>query len=362
MEPLRKAENLTEAYQVLVPDQPLEGEWLERFYAERPEHASIASLVDQLGWLDPRDDDKTLFTGHRGSGKTTELARLEQALEPTHTVVRFNADSLLNLGDVDYADLLAVLGLQVFREIQRRGVRLNEQRLNDLLFWYKTRVFEEDERRRLESEVGGELDAVVAKFSLKLTADAPRRQTVRAEARAYLSDLLERLNALLEDLQRKTGRRTLVLVDGLDKMLDLTQVSDLFCRGASALMAPRCRVVYTVPLAIYNTNDLHQVRMSFTRNFTLPNIKAAEQDGSPCREGREALLRVLDCRLMPGLLAPEAAERLVDFSGAIQRRDVRQQRGRPRTAAQPEPAGIRWRQILVGHPPHRPAATGGTGG
>ena len=317
MELLRKAENLTEAYQVLVPDQPLQGEWLERFYAERPEHASIANLVDQLRSLDPRDDDKTLFTGHRGSGKTTELARLEQALEPTHTVVRLDAGRLLNIGDVDYADLLVMLGLQVFQEAKHRGMKLNEQRSNDLLFWYATRVFEEDERRRLESEVGGELDAVIAKFSLKLTTDAPRRQTVRREAKSYLSDLLERLNALLDDLQGKTGRRTLVLVDDLDKMLDLTQVRDLFHDGASALMAPHCRVVYTVPLAIYNTNDLHQVRMSFARNFVLPNIKTVERDGSLCREGREALLKVLACRLMPGLLAPEADERLVDLSGGL---------------------------------------------
>jgi hypothetical protein len=35
MDILRKAENLTEAYALLDPDRPLEGKWLERFYAER---------------------------------------------------------------------------------------------------------------------------------------------------------------------------------------------------------------------------------------------------------------------------------------------------------------------------------------
>ena len=268
--------------------------------------------------IDPNDDDKTIFTGHRGSGKTTELARLEGKLRPAHTVVRFNVEGLLNLGDVDYADLLVVLGLQVFQKARDSGVGLNEDRLHDLLFWYKTHVFEEGERGKLESEVGGELDAVFAKFSVKLTTDAPyRRETVRAEAQANLSDLLERLNALLEDLQEKSGRRTMVIVDGLDKMYDRNQVRDLFCQGANALMEPRCRVVYTVPLALYHTDDFQHVRMSFTRNFSLPNVKTMEQDGRPCPEGREALLEVLNCRLMPGLLAPEAAERLVDRCGGL---------------------------------------------
>jgi hypothetical protein len=57
--------------------------------------------------------------------------------------------------------------------------------------------------------------------------------------------------------------------------------------------------------------------MSFTRNFPLPNVKTAEPDESPCREGREALLEVLDCRLLPGLLAPQAAGRLVDLCGGL---------------------------------------------
>jgi len=316
MELPRRAENLTEAYGVLDPNRPLDGKWLDRFYAERPEEASITPLAEELQ-IAPSEDDKTLFTGHRGSGKTTELAQLERALENTHTVVRFNAERLLNLGDVDYADLLVVLGIQVFQTAQRSGVGLDQTRLQDLLFWYTTRVFEQDEQRKLESQVGGEVSAVFAKFNVKLTTDAPTRQTVRAEAKANLADLIERLNSLLEELEERTSRRTMVIVDGLDKMYDLNQVQDLFCQGANALMEPRCRAVYTVPLALYHTDDFQQVRMSFPRTFALPNVKTVERDGTSCPEGKDALLEVLNCRLMPGLLAPEAAERLVARCGGL---------------------------------------------
>jgi energy-coupling factor transporter ATP-binding protein EcfA2 len=318
MELLRKAENLSEAYNLLDPNRPLEGKWLEHFYAERPDGSSLAPLLDEL-LSDSSDEDKTIFTGHRGSGKTTELARLEEKLRPTHTVVRLSVESLLNLGDVNYADLLVVLGLQVFQAARQSGIELDEKRLRDLLFWYSTHIFEQGERGGLESEVGGELNALIAKISVKLTTDAPyRRETVRAQAQANLSDLLERLNALLDELRRKSGHRTMVIVDGLDKMYDLNQVRDLFCQGANALIEPRCRTVYTVPLAIYHTDDFQQVRMSFTRDFPLPNVKTVEQDGrTSCPEGRQALLNVLDCRLMAGLLAPEAAERLVDLCGGV---------------------------------------------
>ena len=317
MDLLRKADNLSEAFDLLDPTRPLEGKRLDRFYAQRTAEASIEPLVDEF-LLVSRDDHKALFTGHRGSGKTTELARLEEKLAPTHTVVRFNAEGLLNLGDVDYADLLVVLGLQVFQRAQESGAELDEGRQRDLLFWYSERIIEEADRGPWKSELGGELSAVFAKFTAKLTTDAPyRRETVRARAQAHLSDLLERLNHLLDDLREKTGRPTMVIVDGLAKMHNQNQVSDLFCQGANALLAPRCRVVYTVPLALYHTNDFHHVRMSFPGTFALPNIKPREQDGAPCPEGRAALQEVLNCRLVPGLLAPEAVALLIEQSGGL---------------------------------------------
>jgi hypothetical protein len=313
---LQRAQTLPEAYRLLDPLRPLEGEWLDRFYAERPEAASIQPLLDEL-LLDDREDDKTPFTGHRGSGKTTELARLERALASSHIVVRMDVEGLLNLGDVDYADLLVVMGLQVYRQAHRSGARLGQDKLEGLRFWYRTHVLEEDERPVLERTVETELSLGIASITASLRTNTPRRQHVRAEAQANLADLLARLNDLLDELRRKTGKRILTIVDGLDKMFDLGQVRALFLHGANALLEPRCRVVYTVPIALYYTNDFQQVRLSFPRHFALPNIKVWERDGSPCPEGRQALEEALFRRMDPALLTPEAAERLVELSGGL---------------------------------------------
>lgn len=314
MRTLQRADTLSEAYQLLDPLRPLEGEWLEQFYAERPEAASIQPLLDEL-LLDDREDDKTIFTGHRGGGKTTELARLERELNPSHIAVRMDVESLLNLGDINYADLLLMMGLQVFRHAHRRGIRLDEKKLDNLRFWYKTHVLEEEDRAALDGEVEAQLSVGIASIAAKLRTDAPRREHIRAQAQSNLSDLLERLNALLEALRKKRRKRILVIIDGLDKMYDLGQVSNLFLHGANALLEPRCRVIYTVPIALYNTNDFQQVRLSF-RNFALRNIKVWERDGSPSPD-RAVLQEVLERRMEPQLLAPQAAQRLVELSGGL---------------------------------------------
>lgn len=312
----QQAQTLSEAYRVLDPLRPLDGEWFDSFYAERPESAGIQSLLDEL-MLDDRIDDKTIFTGHRGSGKTTELARLARELADSHFIVRMDAEELLNLGDVDYADLLVMMGLQIFRRARESRIRLSEERVQNLQFWYRTHILEEEERPALDGEVVAQVNAGIASIAARLRTDAPRRQRARAEAQANLSDLLERLNELLEDLREQSGKRILVIVDGLDKMYDLDQVCKLFLHGANALIEPRCRVIYTVPIAIYYTGDFQQVRLSFSRNFALPNIKVEERDGNPCREGRQALQTVLERRMVGRLLEPEATERLVELSGGL---------------------------------------------
>ena len=147
--------------------------------------------------------------------------------------------------------------------------------------------------------------------------DTPRREKARAEAQANLSDLLERLNDLLDDLRQNTGKRILVIVDGLDKMFDLGQVRTLFLYGANALLEPRCRAIYTIPIALYYTNDFQQVRLSFHRNYSLPNVKVRDRDGGPCPEGKNMLMEVLERRMERDLLTPEVMDLLVELSGGL---------------------------------------------
>lgn len=228
-----------------------------------------------------------------------------------------NVESLLNLGDVDYTDLLVVMGLEVFRHATGAGLRLEKEKLENLRFWYKTHILEEDERRALDAELTAELNAGIASITARLRRNAPRRQTARAQAQANLSDLLERLNNLLDEIHQKAGKRILVIVDGLDKMYNLDQVRNLFLYGANALTEPRCRILYTVPIPLYYTNDFHQVRFSYHRSFPLPNIKVWERDGQPCAEGRETLREVVLHRLDKKLITAEALEQLVAYSGGL---------------------------------------------
>lgn len=313
----RQAQTLREAYAVLDPLRPLSGGWMDAFYVERPRESSVAGLSVELA-ADPSHDDKTLFTGTRGSGKTTELYRLAANLSANHLVVFMQVAELLNLGDVQYTDLLVLLGLEVSRAAQEAGWPQQEEGLSDLLFWYREHLREEI-LERPEIEAGVEVNAWIARVSGRIRTNAPTRETIRATARANLATLLERVNGVLRPLRERLGRRILVIVDGLDRVYDEAQVRSLFLQAGNALLEPECRIIYTVPFALCYSNDFQQVRHTYTRFYELPNVRTHAPNGSVHKSGARMLQGALYRRVAPKLLTREATRRLISYSGGLMR-------------------------------------------
>lgn len=86
---------LEKALNVFDPKLSLQGEDLERYYVARP-HAPLGEMKTYL--TTNRQHVKILFSGHRGSGKSTELARLAEDLRDRFFLVTVSARSL-NLPD-----------------------------------------------------------------------------------------------------------------------------------------------------------------------------------------------------------------------------------------------------------------------
>ncbi len=79
---MARATNLEEAIRVLDPQKSLGGRELDEFYVSRDSRAlkRIKTLLLQAVEV------KVLFTGHRGAGKSTELAQLQKDLDQFWTV------------------------------------------------------------------------------------------------------------------------------------------------------------------------------------------------------------------------------------------------------------------------------------
>ena len=104
--------DLAEAMNLFDPQRALAVGELDAYYVARP-HAPLEPMKTYLRVNN--QPAKVLFSGHRGSGKSTELRRLAKDLENDFFIVEFSAQKL-NLPDLSYVDVVLACAAALFRE------------------------------------------------------------------------------------------------------------------------------------------------------------------------------------------------------------------------------------------------------
>ncbi|MSQ14576.1 MAG: hypothetical protein EXR50_01755 [Dehalococcoidia bacterium] len=267
------AKTLRDAFNALRPDEPISPEDPEGFYVPRPPGQGIDNLK---AWLEADDApfSKLLFSGHRGGGKTTELSRLAHELEASYFVVRYSIDMVRDITDID---LLLSMASQLINTATEHAISAQDTLVDNLLHWSAGTVIE------------------------------PK-----------LTDLIEHLDSLLDDISTRSDSDVLFIIDGIDKVTPRA-FQDLFVH-TTTLLLPQGKVVYTMPYDFQFAQEVREVGGAFSAApFTLPNIQVHARDGSAYKPGQDYLAEVLLKRIDAMLLSSGTKEKLVAFSGGVVR-------------------------------------------
>jgi len=314
-----KAQNLRQALNLFDPEEPLHTrEELEHFSVDRAN-----SPIDEIQLLLEATErpEKFLFSGHRGSGKSTELARLTQRLDDEFRIVEFSVMQELDLFELQYVDVLFGLALELAELATDDELDVSEQVLEHV-FRFTSDVTEEVQvEERGGGEVGASLNAVAASISAKLRAEDVTRRTVRENVSRRVTDLLESIRLLTKEIERATDQRLLVVIDDVDKV-DLATAKSMFYEHASTLSDPPPSIIYTFPMPLRHDNSFQQVRNSFPNVEVLPNIKTQDRNGDPFEPGLQTTEEIVTKRLEGDLIEDEALDELARLSSGIPRQLV----------------------------------------
>jgi hypothetical protein len=328
-----RATTITEAYQVCNPDKPLSPD--DDRYVDLTENRGVKQIAKTVTRRIKRSEAdarvKLLFTGHRGSGKTTELLRLQKKLEENKFfTIYMDVEEMLDLGSLSYLDVLVAMAKEVEAELARKEMPLSTELLNSIAQWFSDRILEQSKCCETaggistEAKAGSEVP-FFAKFFASITASvkagSSQRDTVRTVLKRELSVFIDRLNALINEarqtVQDKNFQDIVLIVDGMEKMhyeLNGDGVSthtDLFIRHAEQLRAPQCHIIYTVPISLaYNQN----LGADFDDVHVLPMVKT---DAAGIAKLTELVERRVDVRQV--FAEPQLLERLVCASGGVVR-------------------------------------------
>ena len=287
--------------------------------------------------LHARHDLKILFSGHKGCGKSTQLNYLAAApkIKADFLVVKYSIQDLLNPDDLDHIDLLVSMALKAYEAAQDAGIsasaRLQEkiQDLAEQLHGLIKRTTATDSGR--SGKTGGEgkvglpsvLKFIKAEFFARYQLEFSTRDEVRKHYRPRLNELIDALNAILDEIRLSLSERKniLILIDDTDKApLDKSLL--VFEQNGLHLAKPKCCVIYVIDMALVCSGRFRATVNVVGKETILPNLRLTNVAGEVDEEAkanRKLLEQIAYSRMDSSLIDQEALSQVITMSGGVMR-------------------------------------------
>lgn len=230
-----------------------------------------------------------VLTGHRGSGKSTELWQLRQALESLPAADRFfvvqvQADDELDRNDIDFPEILIAIVRQIAQQLRERA------QINLKPGYFKARWQRLKELALTEVDFDKlELDAGMAKLSATIRSSPEARQKVRDALEPDADNWLTAANDIIGQavlaLRDKKYRGLVVIVDDLDKMITrahekagCSTTEYLFVHRSAQLTAFQCHAIYTLPIELAYSDQEQNIKRLYAGHLpVVPMTKTQTQ-------------------------------------------------------------------------------------
>jgi len=281
----------------------------------------------------------TLFlAGMRGSGKTTELAKIAQKLnnKDCFLCIICNLDEGLDLNDMEYMDVLIFQLERLFEDLNAKYVELDNGIVASLYQWFGERVKEVN--KVIKQEGGFEIEVkaetpslfsflgIAAKLKGNLAGSKENADKIRTTFKNNFTAFALKFNEFIEHVNiilRKYGiaQEVLFIVDGLEKVATKDIRKKLIIDEANRIKQIKAHTIFTLPIELaFESQKLNQ----FSQVIPFPFVKIRERDGSPITEAisrfEEFVYKRIDASLFD---SPETVKKAILYGGGSPRELLR---------------------------------------
>lgn len=291
------------------------------FHVERegkPLYKLIRALLRQH-----RQPPKYFFSGHRGCGKSTELNWLavDEEINKKFFVVKYSVKDVCDVNNLNYVDVLFSIGAQLYIQYINAGKKLKPELIKELEDWGNSIEQEMEITKSAGVSMKGGIEAFFLSLQAKIKSEHATRETIRRQIEPKLSELIDKINLIIADIEGKEKKNVLVIIDDLDKP-SLEQAKAIFYNNHTAITQPVCHIVYTVPISIFFATEFTAIRET---RFFLPNIKLHTKNDrdSTYALGYELMRTFVYKRMKEELIELDALNLAIKMSGGVFREGAR---------------------------------------
>ncbi len=246
MPEVKRAENLIQAFRNFRPDPLRTPEEFRAFHVDR----NLRVMRQLYKDIEASDEGmKFLVVGYRGSGKSTELRKLQWEIQNTGEFLPVSLDIEQDLkyaiNDLEIPELLAYMSLKLIEVAEDNRIKVDKE--------FKDQ-FEKIILKPIETVMKKE--SIDARLGISvLRAGGEVVKTYRKEFKTKSIQIINLIDALIQHLENKLKKPLLLLIDGTDKMR-LEKAEQLFSKEIQYLVMPRVRMVVLCPVAIARSRGL----------------------------------------------------------------------------------------------------------
>jgi hypothetical protein len=308
---------------VLSPGDPV---YVDEVNARRPDDVdTVEVMATEIKWQE--GGGVCLFTGQRGTGKSTELLRLKKLLEDGGAVV-FYADLseyLLLTKEIEITDFLVSIAGALSEKLDARYGRSPGKEG----YWERFVRFLQTDVQLNEVKAG--YGGVELKAALK--ADPTFKQHVQQATRGHVARVIGDAHAFMQEavafVRKKEGNpstKVVFLIDSVERIRGVGEeamkvfesVRNLFFGHGDALCVPLLNLVYTVPpyLSVIAAGAGLLMGGATTHSLVSTHV-FLDRSRTPDPRGLQVLRKVVEARFptWKTIFSEEAMNRLALSSG-----------------------------------------------
>jgi hypothetical protein len=319
---IKKASTLKDVYFVFDPVRDLSTEEeLANLYVDRNSHVRDQITLSLEGDLERQRPVHLLFTGHRGSGKSTEINKLCSELDDKFFIVKV---SFSNRPDVDYVDVLLKAAMTLFKTatdeevIKKAPAQILDAIWGDVSKFIENKLFGyqiSHEELGVNASFGAKVNLYAVEFEGKFETEPQSRQEFKHKSEKLLAEIIDKINLLSESIRTSYKRPVLFIFEDADK-IDIKNAKEIFYQHSTTLVNIRASAIYVIDISLRYNPDFSVTKASFSECLCLPNIKLLTKDNQPTG-GNQVLEKIIDCRAETMLFAKDAKECLINASGGL---------------------------------------------
>ena len=330
---LEKATTLEMIIRVFRPE-PLDEATLDKFYYDNtmpfrmgnPNTSPLKALFEDCTM--PLGINAHLFTGHGGSGKSTEFAKLCQQFKlaghPAHII---NAQREMNLNLADCWDIMLFIAYGLCEIAEQNKIDIPSETLQ-AMFDYIIKDMEDIQTTDRAASVGidasasasfglGPLLNLFASIKSNLQFGSQTRTIIKEKMERRATEWLRYVYEIVDFITYKSnGKSPILFFEDLDKIHPYIRAYDIFCYDTLAKMP--FPIIYSFPIpAIYDPRFASISSLYSTH--VLPMINVRYENKNENRGGIEAIRNIVMLRADSRLFDDAALETMIKQTGGVLR-------------------------------------------